>query len=74
MTVMVIDLRGPGCPFGVGDRETVYKEREDSGDMSEALDEDEKVMDEKQEKLQEFEVALRHSIEESEKSLDAFEK
>ena len=42
--------------------------------MSEALDEDEKVMDEKQEKLQEFEVALRHSIEEIEKSLDSFEK
>ena len=72
---MVIDLRAPGSPFGVDDANVVYKEtREESGEMSEALDEEEKVEQEKQEKLQEFEVALRHSIEEIERSLDSFEK
>ena len=71
---MVVDLRAPGSPFG-GEEATVYKEREGSvEEMSEALDEDDKVEDEKQEKLHEFEVALKHSIEEIERSLDSFEK
>lgn len=70
---MVVDLRAPGSPFGVDDQ-TVYKERGGSDEMSEAVDEDDKVEEEKQEKLHEFEVALKHSIEEIERSLDSFEK
>lgn len=65
---MVIDMRDVDCPFGQQEEGVMYKSPKQGEDKQvESSDEDDKIVID--ERVHEFEIALKHSIEEIEKSL-----